>query len=125
MSSWIEAWATTCMTPTRGRSLKVAGVRATIEGAGAALQYLPPYRPDFNPIEQVFSKLKTLLRSTQTRTLEVLWTCIGSLLERFGLDECKNYIRHCGHCGYSQSELCCSKSIFFISVNHGGGSCIR
>ena len=79
-------------------SHKVAGVRAAIEGAGAALRYLPPYSPDFNPIEQVFAKLKTLLRSTQARTLESLWTSIGSLLDRFGLDECKNYIRHCGYC---------------------------
>ena len=79
-------------------SHKVAGVKAAIEGAGAALRYLPPYSPDFNPIEQVFAKLKTLLRSTQARTLESLWTSIGSLLERFGLDECKNYIRHCGYC---------------------------
>ena len=79
-------------------SHKVAGVKAAIEGAGAALRYLPPYSPDFNPIEQVFAKLKTLLRSTQARTLEALWTSIGSLLERFGLDECKNYIRHCGYC---------------------------
>ena len=79
-------------------SHKVAGVRADIEGAGAALRYLPPYSPDFNAIEQVFAKLKTLLRRTQARTLEALWTAIGSLLERFGLDECKNYIRHCGYC---------------------------
>ena len=79
-------------------SHKVAGVKAAIEGAGAALRYLPPYSPDFNPIEQVFAKLKTLLRSTQARTLESLWTSIGSLLERFSLDECKNYIRHCGYC---------------------------
>ena len=79
-------------------SHKVAGVKAAIEGAGAALRYLPPYSPDFNPIEQVFAKLKTLLRSTQARMLEALWTAIGSLLDRFGLDECKNYIRHCGYC---------------------------
>ena len=44
-------------------SHKVAGVKAAIEGAGAALRYLPPYSPDLNPIEQVFAKLKTLLRS--------------------------------------------------------------
>ena len=79
-------------------SHKVAGVKAAIEGAGAALRYLPPYSPDFNPIEQVFAKLKTLLRSTQARTLESLWTPIGSLLERFGLDECENYIHHYGYC---------------------------
>ena len=54
-----------------------------MEGAGSALRYLPPYSPDFNPIEQVFSKLKTLLRSAQARTLETLWSAIGSLLDRF------------------------------------------
>ena len=64
-------------------SQKVAGVKAVIEAAGAALQHLPPYSPDFNPIEQVFAKLKTLLRSTQARTLEALWMSIGSLLMRF------------------------------------------
>ena len=79
-------------------SLKVAGVRACIEGAGAALRYLPPYSPDFNPIEQVFAKLKGLLRSTQARTLETLWSAIGSLLDRFAPDECKRYICHCGYC---------------------------
>ena len=69
-----------------------------IEGAGSALRYLPPYSPDFNPIEQVFSKLKTLLRSAQARTLEALWSAIGSLLDRFPPDECERYIRHCGYC---------------------------
>ena len=76
---------------------KVAGVKPAIEAAGAVLRYLPPYSPDFNPIEQVFAKLKTLLRSTQARTLETLWSAIGSLLDRFPPDECKRYIRHCGY----------------------------
>ena len=79
-------------------SHKVAGVRTALEGTGAALRYLPPYSPDFNPIEQVFAKLKTLLRTTQARTLETLWSAIGLLLERFAPDECKRYIRHCGYC---------------------------
>ena len=79
-------------------SHKVAGVKPAIEAAGAALRYLPPYSPDFNPIEQVFSKLKTLLRSAHARTLEALWSAIGSLLDRFPPDECERYIRHCGYC---------------------------
>ena len=79
-------------------SHKVAGVKSAIEGAGAALRYLPPYSPDFNPIEQVFAKLTTLLRSAQARTLETLWSAIGSLLDRFAPDECKRCIRHCGYC---------------------------
>lgn len=78
-------------------SHKVAGVKPAIDGAGATLRYLPPYSPDFNPIEQVFAKLKTLLRSTQARTLETLWDAIGSLLERFTPEECERYIRHCGY----------------------------
>ncbi len=79
-------------------SHKVAGVREAIEGAGATLRYLPPYSPDYNPIEHVFSKLKTLLRKAQARTVEALWTTIGSLLDQFSSGECENYIRHCGYC---------------------------
>ena len=79
-------------------SHKVAGVKATIEGAGAALRYLPPYSPDFNPIEQSFAKLKGLLRKTQARTLEALWSAIGSLMDQFSSSECERYIRHCRYC---------------------------
>ncbi len=82
-------------------SHKVAGVKPAIGGAGATLRQLPPYSADFNPIEQVFAKLKTLLRTTQARTLEMLWSAIGSLLDRFAPDECERYIRHCDYC---QSE---------------------
>lgn len=73
---------------------KVAGIQAAIEQAGATLKYLPPY----NPIEQVFAKLKAMLRKTQARTVDALWRAIGCLLERFGSDECERYIRHCGYC---------------------------
>ncbi len=79
-------------------SHKVAGVRQAIEARGATLRYLPLYSPDYNPIEQVFSKLKTLLRKAQARTVEALWTTIGSLLDQFSSAECENYIRHCGYC---------------------------
>lgn len=78
-------------------SHKVAGVREAIEGAGAQVRYLPPYSPDLNPIEQVFAKLKTLLRRTQARTVEGLWKAIGMLLDLFTPGECENYIRHCGY----------------------------
>ncbi|GAC1667129.1 MAG: hypothetical protein PVS2B1_25400 [Candidatus Dormibacteraceae bacterium] len=54
-------------------SHKVAGVRQAIEAAGARLRYLPPYSPDLNPIEQVFSKLKAMLRRAQARSVEGLW----------------------------------------------------
>ncbi len=78
-------------------SHKVQGVRQAIEAAGAQLRYLPPYSPDMNPIEQVFAKLKTLLRKTAARTQESLWQAIGVLLENFSAAECAHYIRHCGY----------------------------
>ena len=78
-------------------SHKVQGVRQAIEAAGAQLRYLPPYSPDMNPIEQVFAKLKTLLRKTAARTQESLWQAIGALLENFPPAECAHYIRHCGY----------------------------
>ncbi len=78
-------------------SHKVCGVRQAIEAAGAQLRYLPPYSPDMNPIEQVFAKLKTLLRRTAARTQESLWSATGALLDCFSPAECANYIRHCGY----------------------------
>ncbi len=78
-------------------SHKVRGVRQAIEAAGAQLCYLPPYSPDMNPIEQVFAKLKTLLRRAAARTMESLWSTVGSLLDSFLPAECANYIRHCGY----------------------------
>jgi transposase len=76
---------------------KVAGVREAIERIGAQLVYLPPYSPDFNPIELAFSKLKALLRAAAERTVEGLEHRIGALLERFDPRECRNYFRHCGY----------------------------
>lgn len=79
-------------------SHKVAGVQAAIERAGATVKYLPPYSPDYNPIEQVFAKLKAMLRKAQARTVDALWSAIGSLLDCFDPAECERYIRHCGYC---------------------------
>ena len=62
---------------------KVAGVREAIQAAGASLLYLPPYSPDLNPIEQLFAKLKALLRKAAARTKEALWATIGELLDAF------------------------------------------
>jgi transposase len=76
---------------------KVAGVRAAIEAAGATLVYLPPYSPDFNPIELAFSKLKWLMRSAGHRTIDALWNFFGRVLDRFPADECMRYFRHCGY----------------------------
>ena len=76
---------------------KVAGVREAIQAVGASLLYLPPYSPDLNPIEQLFSKLKTLLRKAAARTKEALWSAIGELLDAFSEHECRNYLKNCGY----------------------------
>jgi transposase len=76
---------------------KVAGVKDIIEKAGAKLMYLPPYSPDFNPIEQVFSKLKTLLRKAAERTVEDLFKRIGQILDLFKSSECQNYLKNSGY----------------------------
>ena len=76
---------------------KVAGVRHLIEAAGARLLYLPPYSPDFNPIENAFAKLKALLRKAAERTIEGLWAAIGRLLDNFTPGECANYFAAAGY----------------------------
>lgn len=76
---------------------KVAGVREAIESAGAEVLYLPPYSPDFNPIETLFSKFKHLLRSAAERTVEALWRTCGQLVDLFQEPECRNHFRHCGY----------------------------
>ena len=78
-------------------SHKIAGVREAIESVGATVEYLPPYSPDFNPIENLFSKLKWLIKSAKLRTRDALWNYLGSLLESFAPQECRNYIKHCGY----------------------------
>ncbi len=78
-------------------SHKVAGVREAIEATGARLMFLPPYSPDLNPIEQVFAKLKTLLRRAEPRTRPTLWNTIGTMLDRFTPSECANYLANCGY----------------------------
>ncbi len=76
---------------------KVTGVRKAIEKVGAHLLYLPPYSPDFNPIEKAFSKLKALLRKAATRTIPELWEAIGQAIEEFKASECRNYFTACGY----------------------------
>ena len=76
---------------------KVAGVEAAIRAVGASLLYLPPYSPDLNPIEQVFAKLKTLLRRAAERSVDAVWRRIGDLLNRFPPAECANYLRNAGY----------------------------
>lgn len=72
-------------------------VRAAIRGAGAKLIFLPKYSPDLNPIEQVFAKLKTLLRKLDARTVETTWQGIGRLLDAFSPEECANYFTNAGY----------------------------
>jgi transposase len=72
-------------------------IRTLIRAAGARLFYLPPYSPDLNPIEQVFAKLKTLLRKADERTVEGVWQRIGALLDCFSPTECMNYFRNSGY----------------------------
>jgi transposase len=78
-------------------SHKRASVLAMIEDAGAALRFLPPYSPDFNPIEKAFSRLKAMLRKAGERTVSGLWSLIGALVDLFRPDECANYFSSCGY----------------------------
>src|SRR4029079_14491532 len=78
-------------------SHKGPNVRALIEKAGAVLLYLPPYSPDFNPIENAFAKLKALLRKAGARTRDALWAAVGTALEAFTPSECRNYFSAAGY----------------------------
>ena len=104
---WFRAWVEQVLIPTLSPgdvvvldnlgSHKGKAVRRAIRKAGAHLIFLPPYSPDLNPIEQVFAKLKTLLRKANTRTIEDTWRRIGQLLDHFTAAECSNYLRHAGY----------------------------
>jgi transposase len=72
-------------------------VRRAIRQAGAKLLFLPKYSPDLNPIEQVFAKLKHLLRKAQARSLEAVLTAIPDLLDAFKPAECASYLRNSGY----------------------------
>src|SRR5215208_2296142 len=78
-------------------SHKGKAVRQLIRAAGAKLLFLPKYSPDLNPIEQVFAKLKHLLRKASARTIEAVCAAIGQLLGAFSPDECANYFRNSGY----------------------------
>jgi transposase len=78
-------------------SHKVTGVREAIEARGASICFLPPYSPDLNPIEQVFAKLKHLVRTVEPRTRQALWNTIGTKLGRFSAAECQNYLANSGY----------------------------
>jgi transposase len=76
---------------------KDPAARAAIEAVGATLRFLPPYSPDFNPIEQAFAKLKAFLRAARPRSFEEVTTLIGLALDLFHPAECANYIRNSGY----------------------------
>jgi transposase len=78
-------------------SHKGKAVRALIRAAGAKLLFLPKYSPDLNPIEQVFAKVKQLLRKAAPRTLEAICAAIGKILGAFTSEECTNYFANSGY----------------------------
>ncbi len=76
---------------------KSVGVRTAIEAVGASLRHLPPYSPDFNPIEQAFSTLKAILRKAAARTIPDLWAAIAEAIPQFKPRECANYFEAAGY----------------------------
>jgi transposase len=76
---------------------KSSAARMAIEATGARMLFLPPYSPDFNPIENAFSKLKSILRKAAARTVTDLWDAIRDALPRFTPDECANYFSATGY----------------------------
>lgn len=78
-------------------SHKGAAVRCAIEAAGAELRFLPPYSPDFNPIENAFSKLKAIPRKVAARTRDALWDAVAEAIEASTPDECGNYFTAAGY----------------------------
>ncbi len=106
-SDWFEAYVDQVLVPTMRpgdvvimdnlSNHKRLSVKLLIEAAGATLAFLPPYSPDFNPIEKAFSKLKANLRRIEERTVTGLWDVIGSLVTMFNPHECRNYFASCGY----------------------------
>ena len=80
-----------------GSDFRQGQVRKAIRAVGARLIFLPKYSPDLNPIEQVFAKLKTLLRKAAARTVDAISAAIGQLLRRFTPQECANYFKNAGY----------------------------
>lgn len=104
---WFEAYVTQVLVPELRpgdvvvmdnlSSHKRASVRERIEAAGATLRFLPPYSPDFNPIEKAFSRLKAMLRKAGERTVSGPWGLIGKLVDIFQPNKCTNYFSSCGY----------------------------
>lgn len=108
--AWFETWVTQALAPTLRPgdvvildnlpAHKGAGARAAIEAVGARLLFLPPYSPDFNPIENAFAKLKAMLRKAAARTIDELWRAIGQAIDLFTPGECANYFAAAGYDAY-------------------------
>jgi transposase len=102
-TAWVEQFLVPTLTPgdivilDNLASHKRPAVRQAIRAAGARLLFLPPYSPDLNPIEQVFAKLKHLLRKAAERTADATWKRIGTLLGTFSPTECRNYLVNAGY----------------------------
>lgn len=104
---WFEAYVAQVLVPTLKlgdvvildnlSSHKRPAAREMIEAAGARMVFLPPYSPDFNPIEKAFSKLKALLRKAAERTVSGLWDRIGQLIEFVEPQEARNFFNSCGY----------------------------
>ncbi|MFK4064147.1 IS630 family transposase, partial [Brucella anthropi] len=104
---WFEAYVGQVLVPTLKpgdivildnlSSHKRPAAREIIEAVGAKLMFLPPYSPDFNPIEKAFSKLKALLRKAAERTVSDLWDRIGKIVELIDPQETQNYFASCGY----------------------------
>jgi len=84
---------------------KASGVREAIEAAGATLRYLPPYSPDFNPIENLWSKVKGKLRSLAARTIDTLHDAIADALTTVTPADCVGFFRHCGYAATLEGAL--------------------
>lgn len=104
---WFEAYVRQVLAPTLKpgdivildnlSSHKRPAAREIIEAVGARLMFLPPYSPDFNPIEKAFSKLKALLRKAAERTVSGLWDRIGKIVRLIDPKEAQNYFASCGY----------------------------
>jgi transposase len=97
-------------------SHKVKGIREAIAAAGADVRYLPPYSPDLNPIEQLFAKLKALLRKAAPRTFDDLFTAIADAIALITPQECANYV---ANRGYRHSTSKCSRATSIVRKNPG------
>jgi len=97
------------------RAHKVTGVREAIAAVGARVLYLPPYSPNLNPIELVFSKFKWLLKSASARTVDSLWALCRTVIDTFTETECRNCFRHCG---YRNTSDGCAPGRFAVGTQH-------